>query len=205
MPLPVVLGVGAGVAALAWFWWRSRSAKGSSSTTSTTTSASTSTDVGEEIAGLQSEIDQLLGQGSGGGGGGNISIPGTTRTTMPATGPATSKTQKPFRPVTGMHTTDVTAHGAKLSWAGLPSASSYRLTVSHGTDVIHNSTETGRSFTLTGLKANTTYLWKVAGVNAGGQGPYGGPVTFHTKLVGGTANPGGEDKTQGKKKPVLQQ
>lgn len=188
LPVPVVIAGGAAVVALAWLWWRGRSKKGTASTSSTTSSSSVGTDYSSQLAELQSEIDELMANEGGGGGGGS----GTTPTPPGTTPPGGSK---PARPVTGTKTSAITDHGADLSWADLPSATSYRLTVKQGGSDIHNNVQSGRSFQLTGLKPGTSYTWEVAGVNSAGQGPYSAPVMFRTH--GASVNPGGVIQTGG--------
>jgi endoglucanase len=196
LPMPVALGLGAGVVALAWLWYRSREKK---TTTGTTTSASSSTGTltNGQLDEIQDELAELLsqeGQGSstGTGTGTGVSVPPNTPPPTPAS-PA-----KPTRAPSGVHTTDITKTTATVAWGKISSATSYRVQVHAGGDIIHDSTASGTQAALSGLKAGHTYNWHVAAVNSAGQGPWSGPVTFKTLDITG----GGKTSTGTGSKPT---
>jgi hypothetical protein len=174
LPVPAVIAVVAGLGALGYMWWRGRHGSSSGAATSSTSTATTSgTDYSSELAELQAEIDQLTG-GAGGSGGGS----GTT-----STGTGTGTTPKPVNAPPAGAATGVTKNAAILSWGQVDRATAYRVqafaTASH--EMIHDAATPGRQVSLSGLKENTEYGWKVQAVNSAGAGPFSGDHHFTTK------------------------
>ena len=199
LPKPVAIGGAAAVLALGYLWWRSRKKSGAA-TASTTASTSTSAATNAQ---LEAELQELLnGQGgygsgsssggsSGGTGGGTTSGTGTgtggqvstsvivkTSTTTPT---KTKTTSRPSRAPTGENVGNLSATGAQLRWTSMAAATSYRVRVWRGKDILHDSTQPQTSQTISGLKAKTLYGWHVAAVNSAGQGPFSGDQHFTTK------------------------
>ncbi len=84
--------------------------------------------------------------------------------------------------VTGLTAGTATMYSQQLSWTAASGATSYKIEYSvtgSGTWTTANTT-TGTSFTVAALSANTSYDYRVSGVNAGGTGTASTTVTAST-------------------------
>ncbi len=81
----------------------------------------------------------------------------------------TAKALDPLDPPADSSTAeaDITATTATLSWSAVANASSYMVTYTDEAGSAQTVTVTGTSCTLTGLKAQTTYLWTVKALGDG--------------------------------------
>jgi hypothetical protein len=70
---------------------------------------------------------------------------------------------------------------AQLSWQEVPEASAYHVQVSDAPgfgSLLHNLTVEGTAFTAGGLTENAEHYWRVAAINACGQGGFSSPFRF---------------------------
>ena len=177
----LIAGGGVLAAALVYFWWRGRQAKPTSASTSTTASASTYAGEFERYV-----YGTSTGTGSGGGGGTGSTGTGTKKSTSTATKTTPPPTTKPKvtapkMPV-GVRATKTTSNAVTLTWAKDATATSYRIRVTYQGKEVSQSTVTGTSATISGLGADHTYTFHVAGVNAGGISPEtNGPAVKTTR------------------------
>jgi hypothetical protein len=190
----LIAGGGVLAAALVYFWWRGRQAKPTSASTSTTASAGT---YAGEFERYVYGTSTSTGTGSGGGGGGTGSTGTGTKkststgtTTKKSTSTATKTTPPPTTkpkvtapkmPV-GVRATKTTSNAVTLTWAKDATATSYRIRVTYQGKEVSQSTVTSNTATISGLGADHTYTFHVAGVNAGGISPEtNGPAVKTTR------------------------
>lgn len=194
LPTPVVLVAGSALAALTFLWLRSRRQAGAAVPTASATAATADA---ADLAGLQSELDQLLGGqggGSGGGFGGGSSV--VTTSTPPTSTPtsggtagnptstATTVTGPPVKlavnPVTNLRITDDGYTSLTGSWNKSPNATSYLITVLQGGKVLMQQHAVGTIARVGNLKRGTTYDFRVR-AQPGGKGGRDANVTATTK------------------------
>jgi large repetitive protein len=192
-----------------WWRSRQSKSSATSSAATTSTSSATDAALETELQQLLAEqsgsgyYTSTTGTGTGSGGGSGSGGGTTTKTTAPATTKTgtTSKTTAttPIKtgaptPVTGGgpagakkparapgQTADSPRYdSATLSWGPVAGATSYRVVALHGSDKIHDASTSAHSMNLNGLKKKTSYRWRVAAVNAAGEGPFSADRVFRT-------------------------
>lgn len=192
LPTPVVLVAGSALAALTFLWLRSR--RQSAGAAVPTASATAATADAADLAGLQSELDQLLGgQGGGGSGSGGGTSTSTPPTSTPTSGgtagnptsTATTVTAPPpaklaVNPVTNLRITDDGYTSLTGSWNKSANATSYLITVLQGGKVLKQQHAVGTIARVGNLKRGTTYDFRVR-AQPGGTGGRDANVTATTK------------------------
>ena len=177
LPVPVAVGAAAGLAALGYLWWRSKAKKPGSATTSTSTTAST--DLNAELAELQSEIDELMGQGSGSGGGGG----GGGTSTITSTSTSTRSPVSAKNPVTGLRVTSTGYTSVSLQWDSSKGATDYLVSVrdrSNSGKLVTSQKTAGTSVRVGNLHRKKEYDFRVR-AQPGGTGGRDASVTATTK------------------------
>jgi len=179
LPVPVAVGAAAGLAALGYLWWRSKAKKPGSATTSTSTSTTASTDLNAELAELQSEIDELMGQGSGSGGGGG----GGGTSTITSTSTSTRSPVSAKNPVTGLRVTSTGYTSVSLQWDSSKGATDYLVSVrdrSNSGKLVTSQKTAGTSVRVGNLHRKKEYDFRVR-AQPGGTGGRDASVTATTK------------------------
>jgi hypothetical protein len=179
LPVPVVIGGAAALAALGYIWWRDRQAKKTGGTSGTTTGTTSSADLSAELAELQSELNELTGQGGGGGYGGTSTITSTS-TKTPTSTSTTTKTGTATNPVKGLHITDTGYTSLTGEWNASKGAADYYVTVRQGSKIVQSSHVLGTIARVGNLKRKTAYEFRVR-AQPGGTGGTDAKVTATTK------------------------
>ena len=179
LPVPVAVGAAAGLAALGYLWWRSKAKKPGSATTSASTSTTASSDLNAELAELQSEIDELMGQGSGSGGGGG----GGGTSTITSTSTSTRSPVSAKNPVTGLRVTSTGYTSVSLQWDSSKGATDYLVSVrdrSNSGKLVTSQKTAGTSVRVGNLHRKKEYDFRVR-AQPGGTGGRDASVTATTK------------------------
>jgi hypothetical protein len=188
----VTLALGAGTAVLVFLWWRGRHAGGADVPTASATAATADA---ADLAGLQSQLDGLLGAGGGGsgsGGGGSTitttSTPTSTTggTTGDPTSTATAVTTPPppgklaVNPVKNLRIVDTGYTSVIGEWDKSPNATAYLITLLQGGKVVKTQHAVGQTARVGNLKRGTTYDYRVR-AQPGGTGGHDANVSVTTK------------------------
>jgi hypothetical protein len=187
LPVPVAVGAAAGLAALGYLWWRSKAKKPGSATTSASTSTTASSDLNAELAELQSEIDELMGQGSGsgggGGGGGTSTITSTSTSTRSPVSTQPPTLTRAKNPVTGLRVTSTGYTSVSLQWDSSKGATDYLVSVrdrSNSGKLVTSQKTAGTSVRVGNLHRKKEYDFRVR-AQPGGTGGRDASVTATTK------------------------